>query len=426
MMSHGYALFTRPNAWLRNKPMTVRLVYDAVASLVDMGNGGYVSLSLARLMQMTQRARRTVLRAVKRLTRARLLYNVRERVGRGAVYVFKVAAFYTNPKWTKKGQSIQTGSNVEGNSVESFPQKKVPPVLPIGPRNTKNLKSLKTAQSVRLSPGRIMGMARKTTNQNPQLSPTQRKAIMGALGRMVFKLGYLAELRQTPAILSDLLKAMAHRSPLGPINPKETKRSLFARAMALLVAVVARQTGQMTQRHHYSLACPEAAGYPRNRSFTAEELAEYRDGKEWKSAVDSVWHTARTQQPQLKLTDHRDYERRRDDRQQQRFGEQNTEFINYSLIGESQTGTGLHGIVESSCSIRHKTHNSGVCCKTTQEKPNNYGIKAGSTGRALSSPRGAASRRPLPHRFHKLSCALADTQLTGRTSNADARASQEI
>lgn len=399
MVSHGYALFTRPNAWLRDKPMTVRLVYDAVASLVDMGNGGIIEISLARIMEMTQRARRTVLRAVKRLTRARLLHNLRARVGRGAIYILKVSAFYTNPKWTKKGKSVRIGSNVEGNSGESFPQKTVPPVLPIDPRNIKTLNPLKTAGSVRLSPGRIMGMARKTTNQNPQLSPNQRKALIGALGRMVFKLGYLAELQQTPGILSHLLKAMAHRSPLGTIQPKASARSVFAKAMALLSAVVARQIMQVTQRHHDSLVCPEAAGYPRNRSYTADEIAELRGGKS----------TEKPQHAQAKTIDVRDYESRRDDRRQRRSGEQNTELINYSFIGETQTGTRKNDVVETPSPIRHKTHNSGVCCNTRKGKPEKNQYKAGSTGRALSSPtRGCLRAAPRP--FHEQGCTLAGAQ----------------
>lgn len=378
MMSHGYALFTRPNAWLRDKPMTVRLVYDAVASLVDMGNGGIVEISLARLQQMTQRARRTVLRAVKRLTRAGLLHDLRTRVGRGAVYVFKVAAFYANPKWTKKGKAIQLGSGVVGNSDVSFPQKKVPPVLPIGPRNDQNQKSLKTSMDGRLSPGRVMGLARKHLNQHPRLSQTERGAMLSALGRMVFKLGYLAELRQTPEILGDILQAIDHPTPLGDAVPHDTHRKAFARAMALFCAVIAKQTGRMTQQRLDHLACPQAAGYSWSPSKRRTQPKPER------AAAPEPVRSERVPE----RMDARAFERVNDLRRRQYSAE--GALPDYATIGQE------------ACTRKHENDTNVVYAGISEQiQPQLTKNKAGSTGRALSSPT-RDRLRAVSHRFHNM------------------------
>jgi len=371
MTNSGYALFTRPNAWLRDKPMTVRLVYDAIASLVDVENDGIVEISLRDLMEMTRRARRTVLRAVKRLTCARLLVDRRTRVGRGAIYAFRVSAFHTNPKHLKKRPQTQTHPVVQGYRDWSFPQEKVPPYIPYSQENL-NPTPLKTPESVRLSPGRIMGLSRKTIDQNPHLSQEVRESMLSALGRMVFKLGYLAELQDFPCLLDPLLAAMRHPQPLGVI-PSTNRRRLFAAAMALMTAVIARHSGRLTQKQVDHLANPYAAGMCWAPSRVRAKLNT------------SAPPPARSE-PKANPYDAREYERRTDNRRRRTYNEQLSGEDTFSLIGETLTCRAESDVSESTCGKRHKTHIHGV----------EYGAKtivsmkrmklAGSTGRALSSP----------------------------------------
>lgn len=164
-------------------------------------------MPLAYLCRVTRRSRRSVLMAVKRLTRAGVLKDIRQATGRGWVYTFLVPAVFSCMKRLKN--AVQKGVKKFSTEKGAFP--------PTPPHRESEKNRLKT-RALR-SPGHLMLLARRVVQGNPSLPEQARRAILETLGRMVFHEGRFSIFEQTPLAIKTLL-SLFERVELTPAPPR--------------------------------------------------------------------------------------------------------------------------------------------------------------------------------------------------------------
>lgn len=184
-----YALVRRPD--FSHWPQSVNLVYDVIASHAD--ENGFCRLSLKQLCAITQRCRKTVKRAIRRLVAGHFLHAEIHH-GRGLTTRFYIRAF------TVARKALEKGITALGRV---FHRKRATSPTPSPEQKTKNLKTRPR------SCGSVMGEVRHVVQGSPFLSEGGEAAILKTLGRMLFYEGFNAGLCSKPTAIADLMARLA-------------------------------------------------------------------------------------------------------------------------------------------------------------------------------------------------------------------------
>jgi hypothetical protein len=157
-------------------------------------------------------------------------------------------------------------NGINGPSLSSYPQ------VDAHPHPEEASKSLKASKDVSVlkvtSPGYVMFHVRNVVQSNASLSDQEKKAIVSAFGKAVFKREYLSRFQQQPVALRELLTLLMKPRPPGKPPQRAAVRCVYAWTFGLIASIVTKHElgiGSMVRRLQTQVTSEPTADPPRHR-----------------------------------------------------------------------------------------------------------------------------------------------------------------
>jgi len=191
-------------------PPSCKLIYDCLSGYASP-LGEVRGLSVPDLASKTALSERAVYRAIKRLEAVRLVSVLRAaKGGRGAVNIYRLRPLFAAWLALKRGtlHALVVVWEYTRRLCFEFSTGKGEP---IGRGNPREIEQHPEDPPRIRSPGQVLGHLRRVVGGNDSLNPTQRKAVLTATGRFLFREGGFGRLQRHPRAAKQLIDAYRTR-----------------------------------------------------------------------------------------------------------------------------------------------------------------------------------------------------------------------